>query len=165
VGGWAVRVAELRIVLAHAPADHEVEGIAHCEGPECDQVGLARVGGSAVGAVAHTVPAVPVNPDIARKLRSATAKHEQWRSERDRLIVAASLAGATTREIGELVGLSHVHVSRLVNKAYRNRLLSPIYGTEEEQGRHREKLWKELRELYPEAFKDPDTSSGASTTS
>lgn len=50
---------------------------------------------------------------LAPKLRTAAAKVEEWQAERDRLIVEALDAGASSRDIAELVGLSHVGVQKI----------------------------------------------------
>lgn len=107
-----------------------------------------------------TVPAVPVDPELAKKVKNASARHEQWRAERDRLIVAASLAGGSTREIAELVGLSHVHVSRIVHKAIpMSRIHNPKRGQDPaEREREMKELREQFKQLYPEAFDDSSTS-------
>lgn len=56
-------------------------------------------------------------PRIATRLKRAANHAAHWRSERDELIVKAHEAGASYREIAQLVGLSHVGVRRIVNAA------------------------------------------------
>lgn len=103
-------------------------------------------------AVTTTVPGVPVDPELAMKVKRAAMRHEFWRVERDRLIVAASLAGASTREIASLVGLSHVGVSKIINRAL-DPLRDPVREKDETE---KEKHMRELRLLYPEAFSQDD---------
>lgn len=57
-----------------------------------------------------TLPPVAVNPDLARKLRTAGRNVERWTSERDRLIREAVAAGGSLREVGEAAGISHTAV-------------------------------------------------------
>ena len=115
-------------------------------------------------AVTTTVPAVPLDSELAKKVKNAAMRHELWRVERDRLIVAASIAGASTREIAQLVGLSHVGVSKIVNKAYRNRMFNPLrQDSAEARERDREELMKELQQLYPEAFPQDDDQTSTSS--
>lgn len=59
---------------------------------------------------APTLPAVALTPDQARLLRKAGEKVAEWTRERDRLIREAVDAGASLRDVGEAVGLSHTAV-------------------------------------------------------
>ena len=54
--------------------------------------------------------AVALTPDQARLLRKAGEKVAEWTRERDRLIREAIEAGASLRDVGEAVGLSHTAV-------------------------------------------------------
>ena len=110
-------------------------------------------------AVTTTVPAVPLDPQLAMKTKKAAMRHEFWRVERDRLIVASHLAGASTREIAQLVGLSHVGVSKIVNRAL-DPLRDPVRGQDPGE---REKQLMELHLLYPEAFSDDDDQTSTSS--
>ena len=55
----------------------------------------------------------PVPDDLKPKLRQAAAKIETWTIERDRLICEAMDAGASSREVAEIVGLSHAWVLKI----------------------------------------------------
>lgn len=59
---------------------------------------------------------VPLDPALRARLRSAASKQVHWLNMRDGLIVEAYAAGATQREIGELVGLSHVAVGKILKR-------------------------------------------------
>lgn len=69
---------------------------------------------------ATTVREVPVNPALAEKLRRAAGKIDRWTVERDRLIVEARRAGASSREVAELVGLTHAGVLHIEKRAARS---------------------------------------------
>lgn len=56
------------------------------------------------------MPAVTLDPDLARKLQTAGQKSAEWIAERDRLIREAREAGGSLREIADLVGVSHTAV-------------------------------------------------------
>ena len=60
-----------------------------------------------------TVPAVTVDPQLARQLRRAASKLEDARAERDRLVVQALAEGGTLREVAELVGLTGPGVMKI----------------------------------------------------
>ena len=51
-----------------------------------------------------------LTPEQARLLRKAGEKVAEWTRERDRLIREAVDAGASLRDVGEAVGLSHTAV-------------------------------------------------------
>lgn len=51
-----------------------------------------------------------LSPDLARSLRTAGRKVEEWTTERDRLIREAVKAGGSLREVGAAVGMSHMAV-------------------------------------------------------
>lgn len=51
-----------------------------------------------------------MTPTVERSLRTAGRKVAEWTAERDRLIRVAIADGATLREVGEIVGLSHTAV-------------------------------------------------------
>lgn len=51
-----------------------------------------------------------VPPELAERLRRAAGKVDRWLAERDALIFEAREAGGSSREIGAMVGLSHVQV-------------------------------------------------------
>ncbi len=51
-----------------------------------------------------------LEPDLARKLRTAGQKVAEWTTERDRLIKDAVTAGGSLREVGEAAGISHTAV-------------------------------------------------------
>lgn len=75
--------------------------------------GLQR---GAPSVIATTVREVPVDPATAAKLRRAAAKIDRWTDERDRLIVQARAEGGTSREIAEMVGLTHAGVLKIVQR-------------------------------------------------
>ena len=60
-----------------------------------------------------TVIPVSIDPDLAKRLRQASAKLDQWQDERDRLIVEALDGGASLREVARLVGLSGPGVMKI----------------------------------------------------
>jgi hypothetical protein len=53
---------------------------------------------------------------VAKQLRQAADKIEEGHQERDRLIVEASKAGASSREIAAHAGISHVAVQNIIRK-------------------------------------------------
>lgn len=63
---------------------------------------------------------VPIDPALAKRVRAVAQAAERKRQERDQLILEAHEAGASLREIGELVGLSHVGVMKIVNRGTSN---------------------------------------------
>lgn len=62
------------------------------------------------------VCAVPVDPDLARRLATAGKKTEEWREKRDDLIREAAERGGTLREIAAAVGLSNPGVLRVIRR-------------------------------------------------
>lgn len=60
-----------------------------------------------------TVAPMPVDKDLAERLRRAAGKVERWSDERDRLIHQARQEGGSAREIAEMVGLSHAGVLKI----------------------------------------------------
>lgn len=69
---------------------------------------------------ATTVREVPVDPALAEKLRRAAGKIERWTAERDRLIIEARRAGASSREVADLAGLTHAGVLHIEKRAARS---------------------------------------------
>lgn len=63
-----------------------------------------------------TVREVPVDPALAEKLRRAAGRIERATADRDRLIVQARAEGGTSREIAEMVGLTHAGVLKIVQR-------------------------------------------------
>lgn len=63
-----------------------------------------------------TLRAVPVDKELAAKLRKAAKQSAHWREERDRLVREASAAGGSLREIAALVGLSNPGVKRILDR-------------------------------------------------
>lgn len=63
---------------------------------------------------ADTVRTVTMEPAMIRKLANAAKKATDWTQERNRLIKEAHQGGASYREIGRAVGLSHVGVRGIV---------------------------------------------------
>lgn len=57
-----------------------------------------------------TLPAVALDPDLARTLQTAGQKVAEWTAERDRLIKEAVAAGGSLREVGNAAGISHMAV-------------------------------------------------------
>jgi hypothetical protein len=60
-----------------------------------------------------TVPAVPVDPALAKRLRLCARKIDEWHAERNRLIVQALEEGGKLQEVADLVGLSDVGVMKI----------------------------------------------------
>lgn len=60
-----------------------------------------------------TVVPMPVDKDLAERLRRAAGKVERWTDERDQLIHQARQEGGSAREIAEMVGLSHAGVLKI----------------------------------------------------
>ncbi len=67
--------------------------------------------------VTATVPPVPVDPALSKRLARASQKAKDYTVERNRLIVEAHAAGGGVREIARLVGLTHPAVLRILAKA------------------------------------------------
>ena len=63
-----------------------------------------------------TVCDVAVDPDLARRLATASRKAEEWRDRRDDLIREAARNGATLREIAAVVGMSNPGVLRVIRR-------------------------------------------------
>ncbi len=61
----------------------------------------------------NSVTNPPVSADMKAKLRQAATKIETWTVERDRLICEAMDAGASSREVAEIVGMSHAGVLKV----------------------------------------------------
>lgn len=57
-----------------------------------------------------TLPAVTLDPALARKLKAAGRKVKTSTEERDALIREAVAAGGSLREVGAAVGLTHTAV-------------------------------------------------------
>lgn len=67
--------------------------------------------------VTITVPHVALDPAMERRLRAAAKKVQDGTAERNQLIVEASEAGASLREIAAAVGLEHTGVRKIILKA------------------------------------------------
>lgn len=67
-----------------------------------------------VETVTTTVPPVPVDPALARKLSTAAGKAREWTEERNHLVREAHEAGGGAREIARLVGLTHPAVLNII---------------------------------------------------
>jgi hypothetical protein len=65
---------------------------------------------------AVTLAAVPVDPDLAKRLQRAAERKERWHRERDDLIREAIAAGGGPREVARLAGLTHPSVLHIVAK-------------------------------------------------
>lgn len=57
-----------------------------------------------------TLPPMPLDKALRAQLANAGKKVQQWTVSRDMLIQQAIGAGASLREVGEAVGLSHTAV-------------------------------------------------------
>lgn len=66
-----------------------------------------------------TVREVPVDPALAERLRRAAGKADRWLEERDRLIYEARKAGGSSREIADMVGLTHAGVLKIETRMER----------------------------------------------
>ena len=64
----------------------------------------------ATAALTPTLSLVPMSERRAQKLRNACQKMAEWREKRDEEIRTAHEEGASLREIGNVIGLSHVSV-------------------------------------------------------
>jgi DNA-directed RNA polymerase specialized sigma subunit len=58
-----------------------------------------------------------VDPDLVRQLRNAVKRATTATEERDRLIVELHRQGASLRAIGEVAGMSHAGVQRVLDRA------------------------------------------------
>ena len=65
----------------------------------------------------HTLAAVPLPEDTARRLKRAGENQRKWIEQRNEMIVLAYEQGGGVREIGRLVGLSHVSVLNILKDA------------------------------------------------
>ena len=61
-----------------------------------------------------TIRPVPIDPVTARKLATTAAKAAQNTVERDKLIAEAYRAGASMREIGRAIGMTHPGVRSIL---------------------------------------------------
>ena len=66
--------------------------------------------------VTTTVPPVPLDDRTARNLVTAGSKAREWTVRRDTLIRTAHTARGSLREIGKLVGLSHIGIRKIVQR-------------------------------------------------
>lgn len=60
---------------------------------------------------------VPLPEDTARRLKRAGENQRKWIEQRNEMIVLAYEQGGGVREIGRLVGLSHVGVLNILKDA------------------------------------------------
>ena len=60
-----------------------------------------------------TVSPMPIDPELAKRLRTVRKKIDKSLEERDRLIAEAIGAGGSLREVGQLIGLSHTRVRQI----------------------------------------------------
>ena len=60
-----------------------------------------------------TVSPMPIDPDLAKRLRAVRAKIDKNLEERDQLIAQAIGDGGSLREVGQLIGLSHTRVRQI----------------------------------------------------
>lgn len=63
-----------------------------------------------------TVPAVTLDDDLAKKLARVSSRVDTAVEERDRMILVAFATGASLRDIGEIVGMTHTGVKKLVER-------------------------------------------------
>lgn len=63
-----------------------------------------------------TVPAMALDPKMRRKLEHEADRARAHTIARNALIVAAVAAGASLREVGEAVKLTHVAIKKIVDK-------------------------------------------------
>lgn len=61
-----------------------------------------------------TLRPVTIDPAMARKLANTAARAAQNTSERDKLIAEAYRSGASMRETGRIVGMSHPGVRSIL---------------------------------------------------
>ena len=61
---------------------------------------------------------MPVDPDLASRLRAAGIKARAWPNMRDRLIVHAIRSGGTQREVAELAGVAQSTVHAILQRYY-----------------------------------------------
>jgi hypothetical protein len=61
-----------------------------------------------------TVPAMPLDPAVAKRLAALGRKAKEGTAERDRYICEVYAAGGGLREIARAVGLSHAGVRRVL---------------------------------------------------
>lgn len=57
-----------------------------------------------------------IEPDTVRELARAGRMQREWTDKRNAAIIRAHRDGASLREIGEAVGLSHMAVDAIVKK-------------------------------------------------
>jgi transposase len=57
-----------------------------------------------------------LDPELARRIRTAARKGGEWIDRRDRLIIEAIEAGASQREVAQHAGLSQPAVSGIWNR-------------------------------------------------
>lgn len=74
---------------------------------------------------ATTIRPVPIDPVTARKLATTAAKAAQNTVERDKLIAEAYRAGASMREIGRAIGMTHPGVRSIL---IRDNVYNPSRG-------------------------------------
>lgn len=60
-----------------------------------------------------TVQNMPIDPELARRLRASATNLERARERRNQLIAQAVAEGGSLREVGALVGLSHTQVRHI----------------------------------------------------
>lgn len=61
-----------------------------------------------------TIRPVPLDPATARKLSATASRAAQNTQERDKLIAEAYRAGASMREIGRAIGMTHPGVRSIL---------------------------------------------------
>lgn len=80
-----------------------------------------------------TLTDVPLDRSASKELQRLGKKLDELMTERQRLILKAQLEGASLREIGNLLGVSHVTVKNILDKIEADNL--SILTTEEHRRR------------------------------